>query len=474
MLFVWNAAFIVGFLPLVGWNAESRTFRFFSFFPWHFLLFNALVVLLCAVVCVGCMITLRRRGIHETVATRTVAAMTTTATAPVVTANAATTTLEVTTATTTATNVEETMNTTTPSASTPTTPKPGSMGDVFANMGMFGKHTRSLEVRKYRHLHQTILMESCMWITAYSPFFLYIAVACRQCIAGHFQYSDASIIYFIPIFLVKSLFSAFLQAFRTIHVHAIMNKLITEISHGHHHHRHQHHHQHNHHHPHPNYQADNIVGHYHDYRHNNYHRHHHNHHRHKGIQRSRSRDKPKKAGVATISYTNPLCEHHQQLELEERKNVMFSPTEEKRDKKISRHYSENNFLFDVSSSSDESGYQNPFEYQPNMDNDGVHISPFYASHPNVQHGIRKGSNENALADRTNRQQWLSSEKLLKQQQRPRQDTEITEMTSFSGEQFDQNQPISRQASNCTSTMTGFTNLGYRPTMEYECEKSTKL
>lgn len=60
MLLVWNAAFIVGFLPLMGWNQGEDTVNFFNFFPWHYLLFNGCIIAVCVLVCVASMVTLRR------------------------------------------------------------------------------------------------------------------------------------------------------------------------------------------------------------------------------------------------------------------------------------------------------------------------------------------------------------------------------------------------------------------------------
>ncbi|XP_059151078.1 lysophosphatidic acid receptor 3-like [Physella acuta] len=192
MLLVWNGAFILGFLPLVGWHDHDYTHRFFDFYPWHYLLFSGFIIVVCVVACIACMVSLNKSY---------------------------------------------------------TIPKT----DVFS--------TRTLEARKYHHLHRTIIAECVTWLLCYLPFFVYIALACRQCLLSDYDYSDAVVIYFIPVFLVKSLFSSALQAFRTLHVHIIMNHFISEI---------------------------NLIKYF----------------------KYRRRDTPKEPGTGAISYINPLCGYH--------------------------------------------------------------------------------------------------------------------------------------------------------------------
>ncbi|KAL8589427.1 hypothetical protein ACOMHN_021579 [Nucella lapillus] len=49
MVFLWNVSFVLGFLPLLGWNSHRQTFLyvFFHFFPWHYLLLMGTVWLVC-------------------------------------------------------------------------------------------------------------------------------------------------------------------------------------------------------------------------------------------------------------------------------------------------------------------------------------------------------------------------------------------------------------------------------------------
>ncbi|XP_012936024.1 uncharacterized protein LOC106011337 [Aplysia californica] len=220
MLLLWNVAFIVGFLPLLGWNLQDFTVYFFSFFPWHYLLFNGLVMTICVLICIACMVALARL---------------------------------------------------------PSLPAPEP--DCFT--------ARGLEVRKYRRLHRTIVMESGMWLCCYLPFFLYLGLACPQCPLSHYPYRDSAVLYFIPVFLVKSLLSSALQAVRTLHVHAIMNRLLADFSVMRHLRRMQ-------------TRGSGSEG---------------------SGERGRERPaQPKSAGETTISYINPLCSddegggenHHQQ------------------------------------------------------------------------------------------------------------------------------------------------------------------
>ncbi|XP_076469425.1 cannabinoid receptor 2-like [Babylonia areolata] len=49
MVFLWNVSFVLGFLPLLGWNSQGRVFlySFFRFFPWPYLLLTGAVWVLC-------------------------------------------------------------------------------------------------------------------------------------------------------------------------------------------------------------------------------------------------------------------------------------------------------------------------------------------------------------------------------------------------------------------------------------------
>ena len=63
MVFLWNVSFVLGFLPLLGWNSGGGgyLYGFFAFLPWHYLLAMGLVWFACMGGSVAILLVVRRR-----------------------------------------------------------------------------------------------------------------------------------------------------------------------------------------------------------------------------------------------------------------------------------------------------------------------------------------------------------------------------------------------------------------------------
>ncbi|CAL1534571.1 unnamed protein product, partial [Lymnaea stagnalis] len=152
MLLIWNMSFVIGFLPLVGWNNKDYTARFFNFFPWPYLLFIASLISGCFIACIAFMFLLTK------------------------------------------------------------------VFNLLKASGPDHSLERPFELQKRHHIQFTIVADFVMWLMCYLPFFLYIGLTCPQCLISDYAQRDTTILYFIPVFTLKSLLSSALQAFRTIKI----------------------------------------------------------------------------------------------------------------------------------------------------------------------------------------------------------------------------------------------------------------
>lgn len=200
MVYLWNVSFVLGFLPLLGWNSSQKRFvlGLFSFLPWHYLLVMGLLWLLC---------------VSGSVAV---------------------------------------------------------LAFVWRRVDLAPRDHRYLtshwtEVEKYCKLRVTIALDIVTWTLCYVPFLVFAGLACGVCpLAGRVELGR-SVYHFVPVFMLRSLAGAGVQVYRTVHVQGL-----GKLQHGS--------------------RSITSPG-------------RRRHHRHRFHKRSFEEN-----GVATISYSNPMCE----------------------------------------------------------------------------------------------------------------------------------------------------------------------
>ncbi|CAG5126722.1 unnamed protein product [Candidula unifasciata] len=90
--------------------------------------------------------------------------------------------------------------------------------------------SRMVEIQNYTYFHGTIILESVLWLCCYLPFFIYIVLTCSQCLLSDFTNRDFAVIYFIPLFMTKSLLSSVLQMGRTFQAYDLISSRISGSS----------------------------------------------------------------------------------------------------------------------------------------------------------------------------------------------------------------------------------------------------
>ncbi|XP_041350111.1 adenosine receptor A1-like [Gigantopelta aegis] len=88
----------------------------------------------------------------------------------------------------------------------------------------------SSNFRHYCHLVVTSLIDVCFLVLCYVPLFVYFAFYCNVCLHAGDSSGDVNIVYFIPVFLVKSFVSAIVHGYRTAQINEVMKGLRRRVS----------------------------------------------------------------------------------------------------------------------------------------------------------------------------------------------------------------------------------------------------
>lgn len=155
---LWNVAFIIGFLPQIGWNNQEFDCNFFYFYSLSYIVFISLLWWTCLFGCCFMQGVLYRA--RQT--------------------------------------IEQGNNLISP---------------------------RSLEYKKYKQLVATIRNDILIMSLCYGPFMIYITYFLVN--ERHKQTGTANInlIFFLPLFLLRSFVSAFIHSYRTIRIQRVMREI---------------------------------------------------------------------------------------------------------------------------------------------------------------------------------------------------------------------------------------------------------
>lgn len=177
MVFLWNVSFVLGFLPLLGWNSNRKgyVYGFFQFHPWHYLLVMGLLWLACVSGSVAILLYVR--------------------------------------------------------------------GRVDLALPVPRPLTRHLtEVEKYCQMRVTVAVDIVTWTLCYLPFLIFLGLVCDACPLGGQADPDRNVYHFVPVLMLRSLAGSGVQVYRTVHVQGLAklrrgSGSITSPDHHHHRHR---------------------------------------------------------------------------------------------------------------------------------------------------------------------------------------------------------------------------------------------
>ena len=163
MVFLWNVAFIIGFVPLMGWNDEEFVCNVFQFYKFSYTMFVSLIWLVCIV---GSCVThfLLNRTTRQ----------------------------------------------------------------IRANSQFISP--RSLEFLKYSQVMLTIRNDMITLVLCYLPFLAYLSYYYTNHRHRDSTTANVNIIYFLPIFLARSLVSAFIHSYRTIRIQHVLHDITKHVN----------------------------------------------------------------------------------------------------------------------------------------------------------------------------------------------------------------------------------------------------
>ena len=159
MVFLWNVSFVLGFLPLLGWNLSRKRYvlGFFQFLPWRYLLVMGLLWLACVGGSTASLLLARGRVDGLT--------------------------------------------------------GPALPGPLASQ--------RSAEAEKYRRLRVTIAVDLATWALCYLPFLIFVLLVSDAGPLGGRADRNRSVYHFVPVFVLRSLAGAGVQVYRTVHVQGL-------------------------------------------------------------------------------------------------------------------------------------------------------------------------------------------------------------------------------------------------------------
>ncbi|ESO89879.1 hypothetical protein LOTGIDRAFT_164572 [Lottia gigantea] len=86
------------------------------------------------------------------------------------------------------------------------------------------------EFQKYHRLVVTTIIDTILWLSCTIPFYTYLGLFCSECPLADSINSDKNIVYFIPVFLVKSFISGLVHGYRTAQIKSVIQNLSRGVS----------------------------------------------------------------------------------------------------------------------------------------------------------------------------------------------------------------------------------------------------